>query len=430
MKIRQLIAGGAVILSMLLCQPVLAEEVGYIQCNQGYVNIRNSASLDGKVVGKIYNNGQVYVQDTVNDWMQIRSGNVEGFIKSDFVIVEGDAVAAKAKEAAYNTAYVYPETLIVRAQPSTESQELYQLHAGEEVEVVDKVNGWAKVCINLNLYGYISEYYISYHTYYGTAEPFEEPVNSTPVIESNTPTVEEPIKHETSYEEEYIPDVNQEEQQVEDTYTNSDYVEEPSYDYDYGYEEESQDDSYYEEPSYDYNYEENYEEESSYEEPSYDYEEPVYEEEPSYNYEEPAYTEEDFSYEEEEDYSSSDSSSGDGSYLSQYAQQYIGNPYVWGGTSLETGADCSGFTLAVLAANGITVNGRTAADQAAGGTQVSLDEAQAGDLIYYSDDNRGIYHIAIYNGDGTVTHSSSTTTGVTISDMNYSGNASGAVRYW
>jgi cell wall-associated NlpC family hydrolase len=83
----------------------------------------------------------------------------------------------------------------------------------------------------------------------------------------------------------------------------------------------------------------------------------------------------------------------------------------------------------VLGANGITVNGRTAADQAAGGTQISLDEAQAGDLIYY-DNGNGIYHIAIYNGDGTVTHSSSSTSGVTVSDMNYSGNAAGAVRYW
>ena len=75
------------------------------------------------------------------------------------------------------------------------------------------------------------------------------------------------------------------------------------------------------------------------------------------------------------------------------------------------------------------MNGRTAADQAAGGTKISLSEAQAGDLIYY-DNGSGVYHIAIYNGDGTVTHSSNSVSGVKISDMNYSGNAAGAVRYW
>ena len=122
-------------------------------------------------------------------------------------------------------------------------------------------------------------------------------------------------------------------------------------------------------------------------------------------------------------------STENGLYLSKYAKQYVGNPYVWGGTSLETGADCSGFTLAVLAANGITVNGRTAADQAAGGIQISLDDAQAGDLIYY-DNGYGVCHIAIYNGDGTITHSCSSATGVIISDINYGGNPVGAVRYW
>ena len=425
MKIRQLIVGGAVILSTLFCQPVLAEEVlqaesvGYVQCEEGYVNIRDSASIDGKIIGKIYNNGQVFVQDFVNDWMQIRSGNVQGFIKSDFVITESDAIAAITKQAAYNTAYVYPEVLIVRAKPCENSQEIDRLYAGQEVEVVDKVGDWAKICIALDSYGYVNEYYISYHTYYRTAESLEEQDNNVYEEQYNTPIEENYVEPEVTYEEEYIPEENQEDSQEQDaeyyysqeTYdnyvTNSDYnYEESSYDY-------SEDYSYEEEPQYKY-------EEPVYEEPEYDYEEPEYTEEPYY--EEPSY---------EEDYNENitTSGSGDGSYLSEYAQQYIGNPYVWGGTSLETGADCSGFTLAVLGANGITVNGRTAADQAAGGTQISLDEAQAGDLIYY-DNGNGIYHIAIYNGDGTVTHSSSSTSGVTVSDMNYSGNAAGAVRYW
>lgn len=420
MKIRQLIVGGAVILSTLFYQPVLAEEalqaesVGYVQCEEGYVNIRDSASIDGKIIGKIYNNGQVFVQDLVDGWMQIRSGNVQGFIKSNFVAVEGDAVAAIAKQAAYNTAYVYPEVLIVRAEPREDSQEIDRLYAGQEVEVVDKVGDWAKICITLDSYGYVNEYYISYHTYYGTAESLEEQDDSVYEEQYSTPVEESYVEPEVTYEEEYAPEENQEDSWEQDAEY---YYSEEAYDNyvtnsDYNYEESS------------YNYNENY---SYEEEPQYEYEEPVYEE-PEYDYEEPEYTEEP-SYEEDYSEDTTTSGSGDGSYLSEYAQQYIGNPYVWGGTSLETGADCSGFTLAVLGANGITVNGRTAADQAAGGMQISLDEAQAGDLIYY-DNGNGVYHIAIYNGDGTVTHSSSSTTGVTVSDMNYSGNAAGAVRYW
>lgn len=418
MKIRQLIVGGAVILSTLFCQPVLAESTGYVQCEEGYVNIRNSASADGEIIGKIYNNGQVFVQDLVDGWIQIRSGNVQGFIKSDFVAVESDAVAAIAKQAAYNTAYVYPEVLIVRAEPNEDSREIDRLYAGQEVEVVGKVGDWAKVCITLDSYGYVNEYYISYHTYYGTAESLEEQDDSVDEEQYSAPVEESYVESEMTYEEEYASEENQEDPWEQDA--------------EYYYSQEAYDDYVtnsdynYEESSYDYSEDYSYEEE-----PQYEYEEPVYEE-PEYDYEEPEYTEE--SYDEEpsyeEDYSEDTTSgSGDGSYLAEYAQQYIGNPYVWGGTSLETGADCSGFTLAVLGANGITVNGRTAADQAAGGTQVSLDEAQAGDLIYY-DNGNGVYHIAIYNGDGTVTHSSSSTTGVTVSDMNYSGNAAGAVRYW
>ena len=437
MKIKQLIAGGAVILSMLYVQPVSAEEVlyadsvGYIQCEEGYVNIRNSASIDGEVVGKIYNNGQVFVQDYLDGWMQIRSGNVEGFIKSDFVAVEGDAVAAISQQAAYKTAYVWPEVLIVRAEPREDSREIDRLYAGQEIEVVGKEGNWAKVCITLDSYGYVNEYYIDYRTYYGTAESLEEPV--------------ETFESQQSYQEETYEDYGATYDEV--TQSGDEYNQEDPWEQNaaYYYSEEAYEDytgikdSYKEDYSYDYS-EEDYSYDNAYNDYSNDYSEEDYSYEEDYSND---YTD-DYSYEEDytddtsndytDDYSADNetsnySSSGDGSYLSQYAQQYIGNPYVWGGTSLETGADCSGFTLAVLGANGIAVNGRTAADQAQGGTQISLDEAEAGDLIYY-DNGSGVYHIAIYNGDGTVTHSSSSTTGVIVSDMNYSGNAAGAVRYW
>ena len=78
--------------------------------------------------------------------------------------------------------------------------------------------------------------------------------------------------------------------------------------------------------------------------------------------------------------------------------QFVGNPYVWGGTSLTSGADCSGFAQSVFANFGIGLS-RTAADQSYGGTAVSTDSLQPGDLLFYSNGS-GISHVAIYIGGG------------------------------
>ena len=392
MKLKQLIAGVSV-LSFLLAQPVMAEEIGYAKCNEEYINIRSEASTESEILGKIYNNGQVIIESQTDDgWYKIRSGNVSGYIKSDFVAVGAEAESA-ADEAAYNVAYVYPEVLIVRAEPSEDSREIDRVYEGQEVEVVDTEGDWAKVCLAPDSYGYISAYYIDYNTYYGTAESLEE--EQARLDQEWLDYLAEQEAIAAAEEAAYIEYLNSLNYYYEVEATDND---------DYYYEEDSTQDYYYEEDS--------------------DYEEEVYEES------QPTLQPEQTSTPEPTPTPTvSSSNSGGGQYLSDYAKQFIGNPYVWGGSSLQTGADCSGFTMAVLGANGITVNGRTAADQAAGGTKVSLSEAQAGDLIYYQNGS-GIYHIAIYNGDGTVTHSSSSTTGVTVSDINYSGNAAGAVRYW
>ena len=77
------------------------------------------------------------------------------------------------------------------------------------------------------------------------------------------------------------------------------------------------------------------------------------------------------------------SSSDLGQQIASYAVQFVGNPYVYGGTSLTNGADCSGFVQSVFANFGIGLS-RTAASQASGGTSVSFDSLQAGDLLFYS----------------------------------------------
>lgn len=115
--------------------------------------------------------------------------------------------------------------------------------------------------------------------------------------------------------------------------------------------------------------------------------------------------------------SSSNSSSSTGYSLVQYALQFVGNRYVWGGTSLTGGVDCSGFTMQVYAHYGVSLP-HHAASQPAYGTRVSSSEAKPGDLFFYSNGS-GINHVAIYIGNGQVVHASNPRTGIKISNAFY-----------
>lgn len=102
----------------------------------------------------------------------------------------------------------------------------------------------------------------------------------------------------------------------------------------------------------------------------------------------------------------------------EYAKQFVGNPYVWGGTSLTKGADCSGFVQSVFKKYGVTLP-RTSREQAKVGTKISVSELKAGDLIFYTNGSGTINHVAIYIGGGQVVHASSPSTGIRISKYNY-----------
>lgn len=111
-----------------------------------------------------------------------------------------------------------------------------------------------------------------------------------------------------------------------------------------------------------------------------------------------------------------------GSELVNYALQFVGNPYKYGGTSLTKGADCSGFVQSVFAHFDYSLE-RTSRDQAktAGYTDVSLKESelQPGDLIFYANSSGAVYHVAIYIGDGKVVHAANSEKGITVSEYTY-----------
>lgn len=158
---------------------------------------------------------------------------------------------------------------------------------------------------------------------------------------------------------------------------------------------------------------------------------PAYEETEAPQYEEteaPTYEETEApQYEETEAPQTEAPASSTGMEIVNFATQFVGNPYVWGGTSLTNGADCSGFTQSVFANFGISIP-RTAAAQASSGTPVDLSDIQAGDLLFYYGDS-GIGHVTIYMGNGQVVHASNASTGITISDYGYRTPCS-ARRYW
>ena len=103
--------------------------------------------------------------------------------------------------------------------------------------------------------------------------------------------------------------------------------------------------------------------------------------------------------------------------LCEYAKQFVGNPYVWGGTSLTKGADCSGFVLSVFAKFGVELP-HYSVSQSQEGTKVAIEDVLPGDLIFYSN-GKQINHVAIYIGNGQVVHASSPKTGIKISKYNY-----------
>jgi cell wall-associated NlpC family hydrolase len=102
-----------------------------------------------------------------------------------------------------------------------------------------------------------------------------------------------------------------------------------------------------------------------------------------------------------------------------YALQFVGNPYVYGGSSLTNGTDCSGFTMSVYANFGYSLP-HSSAMQATKGTEVDLSAVSPGDLVFYKNGGTTIGHVALYIGNGQVVHASTSKTGIIVSNMYYS----------
>lgn len=404
--IRAVILSGA----LLGANPIttFAAEPGEYVYAGANVNIRSAP--DGEVIGNLpYNAQGVLLEEDEYGWYKIQSGDVIGYVASQYC---GDEPFAKG----YTKATVNSNGLKVRQTKDENSNVLDIVDQNASIEVTEAYDqsAWVSVVTDDNKYGYVSADYVTLNTYYPTAtkisdvvsneqatitENTTEEVNNTDDVVEMTPTYVEPEEtydYETQAEptEDYSYEPEVETEDVDEV-----YQEETSYEEEESYEEVSEEEIN-EEPSYD---------EETNEEPSYEEEEEVTEE-PSDD-EEDTDTAEEPSYEEP---TVSDSSTG--ASIAATASNYVGCSYVWGATGPDS-FDCSGLVSYVFSSYGISVP-RTAADQYYGGTQIDVSTAVStpGALIFY----HGLGHVAISLGDGSVVHASNSNTGVIISDAYYS----------
>lgn len=253
-----------------------------------YLNVRETPDQGGKLLGKLPMNAGCEILESLDGWYKVKSGNVEGYVSSEFLLT-GENANQRAREAMMTLANVQADKLMVREQPNKDCGILTRVAQGEELEVVEVLDGWVKVNID-SQQGYVAAEYVTVHQALPTGVTLQEISTGSGV--SNTAVD-----------------------------------------------------------------------------------------------------------------------------LIEYAKQFLGNRYVYGGTSLTKGTDCSGFTMRIFEHFGYSLS-RTSGAQSGNGTKVSLSEIQPGDLLFYS---RGgsIGHVAIYIGNGQIIHASTEKTGIIISNAFY-----------
>jgi len=459
----------------------LSGELAFAQC-ENYINVRAEASADGEVVGKVYNNGSVTILGQLGDWYEVQSGNVTGYVNAAYFAI-GEEADEIAEAVAYNVATVNAEGLWVHSEASEDSSTIGMVYSSDQLEVVAYEGDWMKVVLEDGTYGYINAWYVNYDTYYSTAETLEEEqerldaqwlaylaeqeaeaaaaeaaaaaaaeaaaaeaaaaeaaaaetytetyTDSSSTTSSSSASLSEAQAavdeaYQTYLEAQEAADAatqQADEQLVYDTYDEAvaayqDYLSAVAVADELKYTTTT-------DTSTSTTTTDTSVSETTYTEAAASTET---------TYTEAAQTEaaqtevaQTTSTEATTTTTSTSSYSSTGQSIANYAVQFVGNPYVYGGTSLTNGADCSGFTQSVFANFGISIP-RTAAAQASSGTSVSLSDIQAGDLLFYSDGS-GISHVALYIGNGQVVHASTSSTGIIISSYNYRTPVC-ARRYW
>lgn len=393
-----------------------------------YVNVRDGASTAGSIVGKLYNNCAATILATVDGeggkWYQIQSGSVQGYIKAEYFITGAQAEAAARKAGVSFARVANTSTLRLREKADLSSRTLELLSPEAEYEVVGEEGNFAKIAVDTDLVGYVSMDYIDIRVEFDTAVSLAEEAARTAETARLKSEADSAIKQLEAVKRE---DSRNQATAVQPEPPAAGAVPETG----------SAGSGFT----------------------------GVIEANPAgmTNPSEPTKAPEETKASGETKApaagnpaapgtgkvpetaeaapgkapgtSGSKGNTGSGGAIGPgggastqvvtaartavvaYARQFLGNPYVYGGTSLTNGADCSGFTQGVFAHFGITT-GRSSRDQAVKGREIAVGSVKPGDLLFYGSDNY-INHVALYIGDGKIIHASTSQTGIIISPANY-----------
>ena len=325
-------------------------DIAVAQVNH-YVNVRQEPDTESEILGKLYDKSAATVLETTEDgWYRITSGNVNGYVKAEYVVVGDEELA---RSVGTRLATVTTTTLFVRTEPTTEAKVLTMLPDGDDVVVTDEsTEGWAKVS-TADGDGYVALDYVTLSTEYIHAESKaeeearlarEEAERQAAARAAEEARKAREVEAARAAAEQEAARKAAEKQEVKKSGAGSSAAA-----------------------------------------------------------------------------GGSSTGSGSGSSAGQsaqtassnsqavvdYARQFLGNPYVYGGNSLTNGTDCSGFVKGVYAAFGINLP-RTSSEQRSVGYAVSLSEIQPGDIVCYSG------HVGIYAGNNTLIHASNEKTGITL----------------
>ena len=340
-----------------------------ISVAQEYVNVRKKASTESKVVGKLYRGSAAKIVKRKGDWVKIRSGKVTGYINKEYLAI-GFSAEKLIDDFGTKWATVTTETLKVREEKNTDCTILTLVPEGEDFRVVREDKEWVKIEVDDTTKGFVSKDYVKIKVRFKKAVSIEEEEAEAArkaAAEAAAAEAASQAQAEAARKAEAARQAAAAKAAAAKKSTSK---------------------------------------KSS-----------------SSKNSSSSKSSSNSSSSKKSTISSGSGSagsvvgSGDGSSIASYALNFVGNPYVYGGTSLTNGTDCSGFTQAVFRRFGISLP-RTSGSQSGVGAKISVSNAKAGDLIFYASGGR-VNHVALCIGGGRVVHASNPSVGITTSNIYY-----------